>query len=447
MNLPEAFENRMRETLGDEYEAFKEALDTPAPVSIRLNPRKPGAETEGQEIPWNTEGRYLPERPVFTLDPLFHAGAYYVQEASSMFLKEALLQCIDLKKPLKVLDLCAAPGGKSTLLASMLKETDLLLANEVIKGRVGVLKENLQKWGFPGVIVSNHDVETFADLEGFFDVVLIDAPCSGEGLFRKDPGAAGEWSPESVQMCSARQKRILRAASMLVAPRGLLIYSTCTYNASENEENARWLTETFDFSPLKLKLPEEWGVAEEKIGYQFYPHRLRGEGFYMAVFRQEAPDENFVKSRVKLNRVTKQQREKIRPWINVRVFEEYNYYAKADGQIVAINNALLEAFGSILRALDKRSSGLEIGMFKGDDFIPSHSLALSTIVSADLPAVVTDRENALRFLKKENFDAGELPQGWALVRYKGLNLGWIKVISGRINNYLPREWRIRMEIE
>jgi 16S rRNA C967 or C1407 C5-methylase (RsmB/RsmF family)/NOL1/NOP2/fmu family ribosome biogenesis protein len=447
MKLPEAFENQLSEILGEDFGQFKNSLSSPSPVSIRLNPLKPSKENSKDVVLWNSEGRYLEERPVFTLDPLFHAGAYYVQEASSMFLQEALKQSIDLSKSLKVLDLCAAPGGKSTLIASLLKETDLLVANEVIKSRVGVLKENLQKWGFPAVIVSNQDPETFADLEGFFDIVLVDAPCSGEGLFRKDPGAVNEWTEDSVQMCSARQKRILRAASMLVAPRGVLIYSTCTYNSFENNQNASWLTQTFDFKSVRLDIPAEWGIEEKGDGYQFYPHRVRGEGFFLSVFKQQSFDQNFIKARLKLNKVTRWQREKIRTWIKPENFESYEYFAKNDGIIVAIHNDLQEAYGSILRALDKRSSGLEIGMFKGDDFIPLHGLALSTLVSDEIQAIEVDRENALKFLKKENFDVTEATQGWGLVRYEGLNLGWIKVFGDRVNNYLPKEWRIRMEIE
>ncbi len=447
MKLPEAFETQLTGILGEEFESFKNALSTDAPVSIRLNPRKKSESLSEDQVAWSASGRYLKERPVFTLDPLFHAGAYYVQEASSMFIEEALKQSIDLSRPLRVLDLCAAPGGKTTLLASLLKETDLLVANEVIKSRIGVLKENLQKWGFPSYIVSNQDAETFADLEGFFDIVLVDAPCSGEGLFRKDPGAMNEWSEDSVHMCSARQKRILRAASMLVAPRGVLVYSTCTYNNEENDENAAWLSQTFDFTPLKFTLPAEWGIVEKGLGYQFFPHKVRGEGFFISVFKQQSFDQNYTKAKIKLNRVTRWQREKIRSWIKPDLFESYEFFAKNDGIVVAIHQDLLDTYGSVLRALDKRSSGLEIGMFKGDDFIPLHGLALSNIVSDEIQAVDTDKEQALRFLKKENFDIQTEIQGWTLVRYQGLNLGWIKVFGDRINNYLPKEWRIRMEIE
>ena len=462
MKLPEAFSLQMQSILGDEYPAFVESLTQQTPTTITINKTKKLDESKIESLAttntilsslskesgvlWNSEGYYLPERPVFTLDPAFHAGAYYVQEASSMFVAEAIKQTVDLKKSLKVMDLCGAPGGKSTLLASLLNNDSLLVANEVIKSRIGVLKENLEKWGFPNYIVSNHDPEEMVDLEGFFDVVLTDAPCSGEGLFRKDPKAMNEWSENSVQMCSARQKRILQAASMLVAKNGILCYSTCTYNEKENEQNARWLTQTADFEPVKLNIPAEWGVVEKEFGYQFFPHKVRGEGFYLAVFRKTRGDSQEPRGKIKFNRVPQKKIEVLKDWLQEPA--KFEFYEKPDGQIVAIPAGLINEYALIFRHLQKRSSGLEIGQFKGNDFIPSHDLALSSAVSTQLPAIDLSKEDALRFLKKENFNPS-LPEGtngWLLARYEGLNLGFMKVIGDRINNYLPKEWRIRMEI-
>ena len=247
-HLPDAFAAQMQQQLGSDYEAFAAALATPPPVSIRLNPRKPAVDIVGlTPVPWCAEGFYLPSRPVFTLDPLFQAGAYYVQEASSMLLAEAIRQTVGKRKPyagqapLKALDLCAAPGGKSTLLASALPPHSVLVCNEVIRSRVPVLRENIDKWGYANVVVSHHDPDDFAPLAGFFDLVMIDAPCSGEGLFRKDPKAMNEWSPEHVMLCAARQGRILAASAPLVAEDGWLIYSTCTYNDAENRQAMQWL--------------------------------------------------------------------------------------------------------------------------------------------------------------------------------------------------------------
>ncbi|MEO6758980.1 MAG: RsmB/NOP family class I SAM-dependent RNA methyltransferase, partial [Saprospiraceae bacterium] len=241
--LPPPFERQMQVLLGAAWPNFAAALGTPAPVSIRLNPAKhlpePLLPTEAA-VPWHPQGRYLAERPVFTLDPGFHAGGYYVQEASSMFLYEALRQTVDFSKKLNVLDLCAAPGGKSTLLADLVGPDSLLVANELIRSRVNSLRENLEKWGAPNVAVTSGEAGDFAGLEGFFDLIVADAPCSGEGLFRKDPAAMGEWSPAAVELCSLRQQRILSEVLPALAPGGILVYSTCTYNTAENEAQVEW---------------------------------------------------------------------------------------------------------------------------------------------------------------------------------------------------------------
>jgi NOL1/NOP2/sun family putative RNA methylase len=447
MQLPEKFLQNIQELLGDDSAAFVEALATKSPVSIRLNPTKSFDGFESNEaVQWNSAGRYLPERPIFTLDPAFHAGAYYVQEASSMFIAEALKQTIDFDKSLMIMDLCAAPGGKTTTIASLLNEESIIVANEVIKSRVGVLKENLEKWGFPNYIVTSHDAEEMIEMEGFFDVVLVDAPCSGEGLFRKDPNAINEWSEENVAICSARQKRILQAAALLVKPNGILIYSTCTYNEAENQQNTDWICQTNDFEAVKLKLPAEWQITETKSGYQFFPHKTKGEGFFCSVLKKTQGDTFFIEARIKLNRLPSKYLDEIKNWLHSPA--DYEFYLKSDQlTIVALKRSLATEYGTIIRGFSKRSSGLEIGMFKGTDFIPSHALALSSLIKTDLPAIDLEKDAALKFLKREDFETDYTNQGWALVRYKSLNLGWVKVLSGRINNYLPKEWRIRMDIE
>ncbi|MDX1666694.1 MAG: RsmB/NOP family class I SAM-dependent RNA methyltransferase, partial [Saprospiraceae bacterium] len=275
MPLPEAFLQRTRQQLGDEFEAFVRALDGPPPVSIRLHPRKKFSLPENTgKVKWCPGGLYLPERPVFTLDPHFHAGAYYVQEASSMFLSEAVRQWIDLSQPLRVLDLCAAPGGKTTLLNSLLPEGSLLLSNETIASRFRILKENATRWGYANTCLSQADPAALSEIDGFFDLVVVDAPCSGEGLFRKDRNARQEWSEELVDFCAGRQKRILTDALGLLAPGGTLVYCTCTYSREENEDNAHWLCEEMDLIPRKMTLSSEWGIEEQTYGYQLYPHRL-----------------------------------------------------------------------------------------------------------------------------------------------------------------------------
>lgn len=448
MNLPENFISQIQQILGAEYDNFIDSLNQPAPTSIRLNPNKKVSnklfDENLEQVKWNTNGFYLPKRPVFTLDPAFHAGAYYVQEASSMFVAEAIRQTVDLAKPLKIMDLCAAPGGKSTLLASSLNQQSLLVANEVIKSRVAPLKENLIKWGFSNYIVSNHDPEEMIDLEGFFDVVLTDAPCSGEGLFRKDPKARNEWSENNVQICSARQKRILQAAAMLVAPNGYLCYSTCTYNEKENEQNAKWLTQTADFEEIKLNISADWGITEKSIGYQFFPHKVKGEGFYLAIFKKTRGDNQEAKGKIKLNRVSQKKVEVLKKWLKTP--ENFEFYEKPEGSIIAIPTNLINEYATIFRILQKRSSGLEIGQFKGEDFVPSHELALSTAISSELPFIELSKEDALKYLKRESFEISSTERGWFLAKYEGLNLGFLKIIDNRVNNYFPKEWRIRMDI-
>lgn len=449
MQFPQPFIQELKAQLGSEYADFEEALQQPPPVSIRYNAAKvPDFPTE-DAVQWCAEARYLVSRPVFTLDPLFHAGGYYVQEASSMLIGEALTQSVDLSQPLRVLDLCAAPGGKTTLLASKLSPDSLLLANEVIRSRVMILKENVQKWGLPNVYVSNHDPEDLGKLAGFFDVILVDAPCSGEGLFRKDPAAVDEWSPENVLTCAGRQKRILGAAMPLLSADGVLIYCTCTYNDAENQDSGAFILAGNAFEEVKLQLPAKWGTVAKSIGYQCYPHKVRGEGFFLSVFRKTASADLFYYNMEKGGRprsfkpLHKKQLTEISRWLKEP--DEFSFYEKPNGDVIALLESQKEDLIVLDNLLFAKGLGLEMGSFKGTDFIPSHALALSTAVSDELPRLELSEGEALQFLKKENllFDA---PKGWLLVTYQGLGLGWVKGLGNRINNYLPKDWRIRMEI-
>jgi 16S rRNA C967 or C1407 C5-methylase (RsmB/RsmF family) len=252
MELPKSFVERMQGQLGQAYTRFEQALQEPAPVSIRLNRRKLPITPLLNPVPWTDSGHYLPERPLFTLDPRLHAGAYYVQEASSMFLEQALRQTVELSQPLQVLDLCGAPGGKSTHIASLLTEDSLLVANEVIRSRASILAENVTKWGSGNVLVTSNDPRDFGRLPAFFDVMVVDAPCSGEGMFRKDVQAIQEWSEENVKLCAQRQQRILLDVWEALKPGGTFIYSTCTWNEAENECNMAWLAEQENAQSLSL---------------------------------------------------------------------------------------------------------------------------------------------------------------------------------------------------
>lgn len=455
--LPIDFQHRMQYQLGDAYGAFLTALAGKAPVSIRQNPQKnydAQANIKQGKIPWDAHAYYLSERPVFTLDPAFHAGAYYVQEASSMLISHALRQKVDMQKTLRILDLCAAPGGKSTLMASLMSEKSLLVCNEVIKSRVAILKENINKWGLPNVVVSNHEVTEMGVLEHFFDVILIDAPCSGEGLFRKDEHARKEWSPDNVQLCAARQKKIVANAVPLLREGGILLYSTCTYNDDENIGNVQWITEQFGLISQAVDFLEEWGIATINIGdafgYQCFPHRVEGEGFFLSVLVKDKHDfsknfGNHFSNTKSLEALSKKDAERLTPWLRSDI--ELAFFRKGNGTIVAIPKSILSVCDEVTLALRRSSYGVELGEFKGKDFIPSHELAMSTLISADCQAVELTLQESLLFLKKELQQVEGGMRGWTLARYQGLNLGWMKILPNRINNYLPAHFRIRMDIE
>ena len=268
MNLPQAFIERTRQLLGDEaYTPFEEALQTETPVSIRPNRMKCSQPVEGEPIPWAASGSYLKNRPTFTFDPLFHAGCYYVQEASSMFVERVLQEYV--KEPVVMLDLCAAPGGKSTLCRSTLPEGSLLVANEVMRNRSQILAENLIKWGHPDVVVTNNDPADFKELTHLFDVILTDVPCSGEGMFRKDQVAVDEWSVENVDICWKRQRRILADIWPTLKPGGILIYSTCTFNREEDEDNVSWIAKELGADVLPVSIENDWGITGNLIGKDF----------------------------------------------------------------------------------------------------------------------------------------------------------------------------------
>lgn len=440
----------MQAQLGPEWPDFLAALSAPAPVSVRLHVLKNKKWQDNfNGVKWCSNGVYLPERPVFTLDPAFHAGAYYVQEASSMLTGAAVRQLFPSNTGLRVLDLAAAPGGKSTLLAEWLAPDSLLVANEVIRSRFQTLQYNLIKWGYPNYLVSNHDSRDFAPLEGWFDLVLLDAPCSGEGLFRKDPGAMEEWSPANVQLCSARQRRILAEAAALVRTGGILLYSTCTYNQEENARNAAWLMEQYGFQHVALDWPPDWGIQTAEAGYQCYPHRVQGEGFYLAALRKTAC--TAAKSLAKNPKfpgweaVPAQLAQLAGQWLDIP--GNYRLFSDKHGHIRAIPKAVETRAAEAANVLRRNDWGLELGQLKGKDFIPSPSLALSNAIRPDLPGVELDKTTALRFLKKESIELPGASAGWLLMRYQGLNLGWAKVLPNRVNNYYPREWRILMAIE
>lgn len=441
----------MRDALGSSYADFHYHITESEPVvSIRFNPSKSFQNHAFDEvIPWHPDGRYLPERPVFALDPMWHAGAYYVQEASSMLVAEAFRQVIPGQHPLKVLDLCAAPGGKTTLLLDLLPSGSTLVSNEVIKPRFSILEENIWRWGNPGIILTRQDPAAFEPFSGYFDVVLVDAPCSGEGLFRKDPASMEHWSEDHVNFCADRQKRILSAATSLLAPGGVLLYSTCTFSKSENIDNAEWIRKQSSLESLELSIPSDWGVQtvhqNGTFGYQCYPHLVRGEGFFLACLKNQKDAVAWKAPRSKgerMNSLPKNLSDVFRPWLHAP--DDLFLHEGFRGDIRAFPRGMTDVVRDFQISGALFRSGLPIGQLKGRDVIPSAGLALSpTLRSEKIPTVALSREDALTVLRKEASNPTIFPKGWSLATFENQGLAWMKGLGNRVNNGYPKAWRLR----
>ncbi len=417
-----------------------------SPTSIRVNPFKKSALKTGEQVPWCAEGLYLDVRPSFTFDPLFHAGSYYVQEASSMFIAH-ILKHIKPADPVKVLDLCAAPGGKSTLLNSAMTVDDLLVANEIIKTRVPVLADNLSRWGTANTIVTNNDPKDFNRLTGFFDIILVDAPCSGSGMFRKDPAAMDEWSEANVNLCHQRQERILADIYPALAEDGYLIYSTCSYSHQENEEILDWLCTEFELETVHVPINKEWGIVETQSpakqarGYRFYPGKVKGEGLFAAVLKKKESSGNLLSFKNNRNqKVDNTAFEQIKGYINK---PENYYFFKVNDDWLAINNQHRESLNLLQHHLYIKKSGVRIGKLAGRDLVPDHELALSTIVNKDaVLQTELNYDDAILYLRRENLTLNAGETGWSLMNFEGQAMGWAKLLPNRVNNYYPKELRI-----
>ena len=451
LQIPPALIQSLADVPGFNETAFREVHASGRQVvSARKNPAKPAElNFEGistSPVPWSENGFYLSERPSFTFDPLFHAGAYYVQEASSMFLEQALTQLVDLARPITVLDLCAAPGGKSTHIQSIISPNSVVVSNELIKPRVNILLENMVKWGAANSIVTNNDPVDFGSLPPLFDVVVIDAPCSGSGLFRKDPEAINEWSEANVDMCSNRQRKIIKDVWPSLKPGGLLVYSTCSYSVAEDEDIADFIANSWPVESLKLDLQNAWSITETVshkhgcFGYRFYPHKTEGEGFYMVCFRksQEENSSPSIKPAKHVN--DKKMLTLAAPWLR-EGHDCFLYQYKE--QLFAIPAAYKELFLFLQKRLHVRKAGIKLGVLARNELVPDHALALSTLYHPSIARVDLNREQAIAFLRKELFEIDQLTKGWLMCFYKDLPIGWIKSLGNRFNNYYPKEWRIR----
>lgn len=422
MNLPKEFETYTRKLFGEErYALFLKGLDQDSPTSIRLNTFKL-KENEGisetlipQQIPWCKEGYYLNERPNFTFDPLLHAGIYYVQEASSMFLSHVLRQLI--KHPVTMLDLCAAPGGKTTCARTAIPDGSLLFSNEPIGKRAQILAENIQKFGHPDIVVTNNYPRDYKKTKLVFDVIVADVPCSGEGMFRKDAQAIEEWSLQNVEKCCQLQRSIITDIWDNLRPGGILVYSTCTFNAHENEENIAWLLNHYDAELIEIPVEKEWNITSSLIGnplndgrkfpvYRFIPGLTKGEGLFMAVLRKAGDNEN-------LNNPNDIRSDKI--------------VAEANKKLKVLVH------------------GVKKNIEKGKNIIPDHSLALSIVGNkGKFPAIEIDYSTSISYLRHEAIVLPpDSPKGIVTLQYRGVPIGFAKNLGSRANNLYPQEWRIK----
>ncbi len=446
--LPPEFLQSIQHITGFNESAFVEAHGSPPPASVRLHPLKgTGVYTMTEQVPWCNEGRYLDKRPIFTLDPLFHAGAYYVQEASSMFLDYLIRTILPERKGLRVLDLCAAPGGKSTLIASLLGPESLLISNEVIRTRAGILEENMTRWGYANTWVTSNDARDFGKLRGYFDLIVVDAPCSGSGLFRKDADAIKEWSTANVQLCAERQQRILADVWPALKQDGVLIYATCSYSHEEDEGILAWLADSFDVEPLTPEVRGEWGIVPTSApgdlgGYRFFPDKVKGEGFFIAAVRKKTAEQTAKPAKFKSahNKSVYQQCKHLVSLEDVACVEI------GDGSYSLLQAAHEADMQLLSKYVYLRKAGLQAGSPAAKEWLPAHDIAPSVDRASELPSLELTKEQALLFLKKEEPAVPVPAKGWYVAQYDGLGLGWVKSLGNRFNNYLPKNLRIRMDI-
>ena len=439
----------------DEAAALCAALEGQPGVSLRPNPRKPAClfpDISAEPVAWSASGRYLSLRPEFTLDPLFHAGCYYVQEAASMFVERAFAALP--APPARLLDLCAAPGGKSTLWRSLLPDEALLVANEPIRSRAEVLSENLQKWGHPGVVVTNAYPDELGGLRNFFDVVAADVPCSGEGMFRKDEEARREWSPENVAACADRQWQIISDIWPALRPGGHLIYSTCTFNPDEDERSVARICRELGAEPVPIDVEPSWGIVGDTTGsglpvYHFFPHRARGEGFFLALLRkrEEAVQPTPRTGRRRKNSV-RLPKEALRLGQWLQTPDNFALWADAEGRVSAISRKWAEDAETLRASVRTLLCGIPLAEPKGPKYLPAHGLALSTARSeAAFPRAALSRTEALAYLRRETVTLGsDVPRGYVLVTYEGQALGFVNNLGSRANNLYPPCWRIRKQL-
>jgi NOL1/NOP2/fmu family ribosome biogenesis protein len=359
-----------------------------------------------------------------------------------MFLEQALKQTVELSKPIKVLDLCAAPGGKSTHIQSLISEDSLLVSNEVIRSRANILKDNIIKWGCENVVVTNNDPKDFAKLENYFDVIVVDAPCSGSGLFRREPEAINEWSENNVELCSQRQQRILADVLPALKEDGILIYSTCSYSKEEDEDIIDWAVNNLPVANCSLQIDTNWGIVASGGGYRFWPYKVKGEGFFLACFKKKKEEASrLVKAKKKLTVLTKAEEEILTKW----VVKDNKIFIKHENTVYAWPAKWVGDFSFLLEQLRLVYSGVLVGELMRDKLVPDHALAMSKIYNSSLPNVSLSKEEAIMYLQRKDLYPQTKEKGWCLANFEGHTLGWMNILAGRMNNYYPKSLRILKE--
>ncbi len=449
--LPVAFTERMRKQLGaEEADRLFAALDGVSPVAVRLNPAKCGEEgvwSDGEAIGWSKNGRKLKERPSFTLDTAFHAGAYYVQEAASQFIDYVISG--EKLQGKRVLDMCSAPGGKTTIYSTAVGLDGLVVANEYVRSRANILADNMRKWGMGNVLVTNNAPEHIAQFEGWFDLVAVDAPCSGEGMFRKEEVAREDWSDEAVKMCAQRQMSIVREAWQSLKDGGLFIYSTCTFNDEEDEGVLQAFIEEMGdvFEPSQqIDIAPEWGIVRGEVGafqtFRFFPHNTDSEGLFVAVARKSEPTtQRTPKARKRvMQEVDKVSRKELSRWLQEA--EQHTFAMVAD-TIYTYRTEQFKAVQALSEGLTAIYSGVAMGqIFKGK---LKPDWALSQYVCLERKAVATeelDETRALDYLRKKDIAVGDMEEGVNLVTHNGRALGFAKKVGARCNNLYPNSLKI-----
>jgi 16S rRNA C967 or C1407 C5-methylase (RsmB/RsmF family)/NOL1/NOP2/fmu family ribosome biogenesis protein len=463
--LPSGFEDFLQEVLptAEARAALFEALEGVPPTSVRLHPQKGSALFDSlPAVPWCIWGRYLSARPFFAHDPFFWAGAYYVQEAASMFVGYAAERILDFlrrqeARPLTLLDLCAAPGGKSTHLASLLHAGDKLISNEIMPNRIGVLIENLNRWGSEQCIITHDEAASFGAMTEWVDLLVADVPCSGEGMFRKDMEARERWTPKLPLQCAALQKEIIAEVLPALRQGGFLIYSTCTFNKEENEHNLHYFLSEMDMVSVPLQLPDESGitVVEEKTrsgkplyAYRFFPHQTGGEGFFLSVLQKRGKHgKSYKKAKQKLWTSAGKQHAALKEEYLTESERWQLWQQPHEKDLLMFTPIEWEAaeLDLLSQHLNIKQVGVPLGQVLKGKLNPHPYLAYSPVLRWELPAIEVSIEDALQFLRKQPMQSAVVPanKGWYLIRYEGRNLGWVKALGNRYNNYYPNAWQLR----